>query len=61
MQPWLTLWLGCERMENGDIESFLGAAAAWGEGSINGLELYTKPDNPWTRAAEIIHAGKFYE
>jgi len=47
--------------ENGSIEAFLCAASAWAEGSINGLPLKPKSLNPWKRAAEIIHAGKFYE
>jgi len=52
---------GVNGWENGSIEAFLGAASAWAEGSIHGLEFYSKPENPWTRAAQIIHAGKFYE
>ena len=52
---------GANGWENGDIVSFLGAAIAWGEASINGLQFYEKPNNPWKRAAHILHAGKFYE
>ncbi len=52
---------GANGWENGNIVSFLEAASAWGEASINGFELYKKPDNPWNRAAQILHAGKFYE
>ena len=52
---------GANGWENGSIESFLGAALAWGQSSKNGLEFYEKPPNPWKRAAQIIHAGKFYE
>ena len=47
--------------ENGTIANFLDAAVRWGHSSINGMAEYEKPDNPWRRAAEIIHAGKFYE
>ena len=47
--------------ENGSIIAFLDAAAAWGEASKNGLRYYKKPENPWKRAAHILHAGKFYE
>jgi len=47
--------------ENGSIVAFLDAASAWGQSSINGLEFYEKPINPWKRAAQILHAGKFYE
>jgi len=47
--------------ENGSIEAFLEAAAAWAESSIDGLPFHPKTENPWQRAVEIIHAGKFYE
>jgi len=40
--------------ENGTIEAFLDAAAAWATASKNGLEFYRKPDNPWKRCADII-------
>ena len=52
---------GANGWENGKIVSFLDAAVAWGQSSINGLEFYEKPSNPWKRAAHIMHAGKFYE
>jgi len=52
---------GANGWENGNIVSFLDAAIAWGEATINGLEFYEKPENPWKRAAHILHAGKFYE
>ena len=47
--------------ENGTIGAMLEAAAEWGNASINGLEVYEKPENPWRRAAHILYAGKFYE
>lgn len=47
--------------ENGSIEAFLEAAHAWGTASATGLVHYEVPDNPWTRAAHIILAGKLYE
>jgi len=47
--------------ENGTVGAVLDAAVRWGEASINGLQFYQKPGNPWRRAAHIIHAGKFYE
>jgi hypothetical protein len=47
--------------ENGTIGAFLDAAAGWGEASFNGQPLCEKPTNPWKRAAQILHAGKFYE
>ena len=50
-----------EGWENGSIETFLEAAHAWGEVSINGLLYYDKPENPWTRCAQIIYMGKIYE
>jgi len=47
--------------ENGTVGAVLDAAVRWGDGSINGLRFYKKPVNPWRRAAQILHAGKFYE
>ena len=47
--------------ENGTIEAFLGAAAAWATASKNGLEFYPKPENPWKRCADILSMGKIYE
>lgn len=47
--------------ENGTVGTVLDAAASWGSASIEGLTHYEKPQNPWRRAAHIIHAGKFYE
>jgi hypothetical protein len=47
--------------ENGSISSFLGAANAWANSSINGLPMMEKEENPWKRMAQILHAGKFYE
>ena len=56
--PWGS---GANGWENGKISTFLEAASAWGEASMNGTELYNKPENQWKRAAQILHAGKFYE
>ena len=47
--------------ENTTISAFLGAAAAWGDSSKDGLQFYQPPLNPWCRAAHILLAGKFYE
>jgi hypothetical protein len=47
--------------ENGSIGAMLDAAAAWGTSTVHGAPRYEKPENPWHRAAHIIHAGKFYE
>jgi len=52
---------GANGWENGSIEAFLGAAAAWATSSKNGLPFYEKPQNPWKRIADILHAGKIYE
>ena len=47
--------------ENTLIEHFLESAFTWGEATTEGAEFYVKPDNPWSRAAQIICAGKSYE
>ena len=52
---------GANGWENGTIEGFLDAAAAWATASEDGLEFYQKPDNPWKRCADIIYMGKIYE
>lgn len=52
---------GANGWENGSIVAFLDAATTWGQASVNGLQYYEKPSNPWRRAAHILHAGKFYE
>lgn len=52
---------GANGWENGSIVAFLEAATTWGQDSMNGLQYYDKPSNPWRRAAHILHAGKFYE
>lgn len=52
---------GANGWENGEITTFLDAASAWAEATVSGTEFYQKPNNPWKRAAHILHAGKFYE
>ena len=47
--------------QNLTIEAFLESAIAWAEASEKSTEYYSKPSNPWKRAAQIIHAGKTYE
>ena len=47
--------------ENSSLTGFLESAHAWANVSINGFDGYRKPTNPWRRAAQILHAGKFYE
>ena len=46
--------------ENGSIGSFLDAASAWA-GASSHHPNHEVPENPWRRAAQILHAGKFYE
>ena len=52
---------GANGWENGTIEAFLDASAAWAAASTNGLKYYQKPENPWKRCADIIYMGKIYE
>ena len=52
---------GANGWENGTIDMFLDAAAAWAAASINGTSTYTKSANPWRRCAEILYMGKIYE
>ena len=52
---------GANGWENGTIGTFLEAASAWARDSEDGTQSYRKPENPWTRVAHIILAGKFYE
>ena len=47
--------------ENGSIGTYLDAAYQWAMASKDGLRSYVLPTNPWTRAAQILFAGKFYE
>jgi hypothetical protein len=44
--------------ENGSIEAFLDAAAAWAESSPGKFPI---AQNSWRRCADILYAGKFYE
>jgi hypothetical protein len=52
---------GINGWENTTIEDFLESAVVWGEGSIDGLEFYKKPENTWKRVADIMYMGKLYE
>ena len=47
--------------ENGTIEAFLDAAAAWGEATTGKDVAAKRNENPWQRCAQILSAGKFYE
>lgn len=51
---------GANGWENGRIETFLEAAAAWAEDWKKSPQ-YRTPTNPWKRCAEILFAGKSYE
>jgi hypothetical protein len=48
--------------ENGSIEAFLGAMAAWAAANsgITGQPMVAEMAS-WRAFAEILHAGKFYE
>ncbi|WP_339837036.1 hypothetical protein [Paenibacillus sp. FSL R7-0272] len=50
-----------DEWQHDSIESFLEAAADWGQESVNGLTHYEKPDNPWKRCAQMMYMGKIYE
>ncbi|MGF9697959.1 MULTISPECIES: DUF7660 family protein [Paenibacillus] len=50
-----------DEWQNDSIESFLEAAARWGQDSVDGLRHYEKSDNPWERCAQILYMGKIYE
>ncbi len=52
---------GANGWENGSIETYLDAAHAWGDVSIDGDPFYEPLTNPWTRVAQILLAGKYYQ
>ena len=52
---------GANGWENGSIEAYLGAAAAFAQDWKRNPEGLPKSDNPWRRCARIIYAGKHYE
>lgn len=47
--------------ENGTIDAFLQAAAAWGTSTAEHPPRSAAASNPWHRCAHILYAGKFYE
>ncbi|TQV82234.1 DUF7660 family protein [Denitrobaculum tricleocarpae] len=51
---------GANGWENVSAGDFLEAASAWAR-STGGRAENDADKNPWRRAAEILHAGKFYE
>jgi hypothetical protein len=52
---------GANGWENGSIEAFLDAAAAWAEATSRTTHLGAGPSDAWRRAAMIVVAGAFYE
>jgi len=61
LQPSSPWGPGANGWENGSIDVFLERACAWARSTCQGTEMYQPPENPWTRLAHILHAGKFYE
>ena len=57
MKPSSPYGAGANGWQNGSIEAFLDAAAAWAEFK----KKQNPAENPWKRCAEILYAGKFYE
>ena len=48
--------------ENGSVEAFLGAMAAWASGNSGiSSEPHVPVQPTWRAFAEILHAGKFHE
>lgn len=47
--------------ENGSVDAFLDAAAAWATADSRNTPSTTPESNVWQRCAEILLAGKFYE
>jgi hypothetical protein len=61
LQPSSPYGAGANGWQNGSIETFLEAAAAWGQATADRPLDDEHPENPWQRCAQIISAGKFYE
>lgn len=59
-QPSSPFGPGANGWENGSIESFLDAAAAWAEDAREG-PFWKWPENPWKQCAKILYMGKHYE
>lgn len=47
--------------ENGSIDTFLDAAAAWATASSRSSPVSASRSNVWQRCAATLLAGKFYE
>jgi hypothetical protein len=52
---------GAKGWQNGSIEAFLEAAAAWAEATQDTSSVEPKANDIWRRAAQIVVAGAFYE
>jgi hypothetical protein len=52
---------GANGWENCSIETFLEAAAAWGEDTSRTAKPGAEASDVWRRAAMIVVAGAFYE
>lgn len=52
---------GASGWENGSVDSFLDAAAAWADSSSRSSSYEGAVSNVWQRCAAILLAGKFYE
>jgi hypothetical protein len=59
--PGLPYSAGANGWENGSIEAFLEAAAAWAEATSQTNNLGAEASDAWRRAAMIAVAGAFYE
>ncbi|MFJ4542425.1 hypothetical protein [Pseudomonas sp. PS01303] len=47
--------------ENGSVDTFLDAAAAWAVATSRNAQADAAVSNVWRRCAAILLAGKFYE
>ncbi len=52
---------GANGWENGSIDTYLDAAAAWAESTDFGISQGASPDNLWQRFARFLFMGKVYE
>ncbi|AXJ04786.1 hypothetical protein CFN16_11845 [Pseudomonas fluorescens] len=50
-----------QEWENGTVDAFLDAAAAWAHASNRSPLADSAQPNVWQRCAAILFAGKFYE
>lgn len=52
---------GASDWENGSVDTFLDAAAAWAVATSRNAQAGAAASNVWQRCAAILLAGKFYE